>query len=228
MWTEPLGEQSARGMKHKDCAIMLSPAKLNMADPNVARRFIVDGIPAMTPKAFGKFLWAQGMFDPRNPANGLFEGELLFLSGTAILFSPSSSVPETIQAAGGARGHTRRRGPIGIAKKYELTEVNPAFIAYVACVTRHALTGAKNFSEVVDGFSYAQFYYLIRNILEAPKYATWTKDLIQTWNTKLFGGYEFGLNTAEPGDETHDIINMLDAALEGSLMGAEGVGLGDA
>ncbi|KAG8728694.1 hypothetical protein FRC10_004702, partial [Ceratobasidium sp. 414] len=108
-------------------------------------------------------------------------------------------MPETIQAASGARGHTRRRGPIGLAKKYEMKEVNPAFIAYVACVTRQALTTSKNFSEVCDRFSYTKFYYTIRNVLESPKYEHWTKGLIEHWNEKLFSGYEFGLNPVVSG-----------------------------
>ncbi|KAG9105322.1 hypothetical protein FRC07_009391 [Ceratobasidium sp. 392] len=226
-WIEPLGvDRLTRGLKHRECATLLAPPTLNMADDNVAKAFMVDGIPAMAPEIFAAFMWAKGQFNRQQPSNGLFEGELMFSAGTAILFSPSSSMQETIQAAGGARGHIRRRGPIGLAKKYELTEVNTAFIAYVACVTRHALTGARNFSEVCDGFSYTRFYYLIRKILEAPKYEHWTKGLIQRWNDKLFAGYEFGLNAVEPTDEANAILNMLDAELEGSLITPDEVGLG--
>ncbi|KAG9091085.1 hypothetical protein FRC06_000711 [Ceratobasidium sp. 370] len=225
VWNPPLGERSARGMKHRECAEQLAPPTLDLTDESVATKFIVDGDPPMTPECWGRFMWAEGQFIRQRPSNGLLEGELLLSAATAILFSPSSSMPDTIQAAGGARGHVRRRGPIGIAKKYELTEVTLAFIAYVACVTRHALTGASNFSEVCDGFSYTKFYYLVRGVLENPKYEHWTKGLVERWNERLFSGYEFGLNTVAPADQASATLNMLDAELEGLEITPEQLGL---
>jgi hypothetical protein len=53
----------------------------------------------------------------------------------AILFSPAASKNSQVTATTGARGH-RRSGPIGIAKSYDLKEVTPAFLAYVAVVVR--------------------------------------------------------------------------------------------
>ncbi|KAG9087800.1 hypothetical protein FRC06_002357 [Ceratobasidium sp. 370] len=226
VWDPPLGDRLTRGMAHKECAMRLAPPKLDFNNEDIARKFMVDGDPAMTPDCWASFMWAEGQFDRQRPSIGLLEGELMLSAATAILFSPSSSMPETIQAAGGARGHTRRRGPIGLAKKYEMNEVNPAFIAYVACMTRHALTTSKNFSEVCDGFSYTQFYYSIRNVLESPKYERWTKGLIERWNEKLFAGYEFGLNPVAPADQANTIFNMLDAELEGMEMPPEEIGLG--
>ncbi|KAG9089569.1 hypothetical protein FRC06_001485, partial [Ceratobasidium sp. 370] len=182
VWNPPLGDRTMRGMRHRECAEALAPPTLDMTKEDVAAKFIVDGDPAMTPECWACFMWASGQFNRQRPSNGLLEGELLLSAATAILFSPSSSMPDTIKAAGGARGHTQCRGPIGLAKKYELTKVTPAFIAYVACVTRHALTTANNFSEVCDGFSYTKFYYQVRGMLESPKYEHWTKGPIQRWN----------------------------------------------
>ncbi|KAG8698494.1 hypothetical protein FRC09_007204 [Ceratobasidium sp. 395] len=230
MFTEPLGERGTRGLKHRGCATMLAPPTLNMSDDIIARTFMNDGIPIMTHEVFMSFMWAKGRFKPEQPSNGLFEGELMLLAATAILYSPMASMPETIDAVGGAQGPTRRRGPIGIAKKYGLTHITPPFIAYTACVTRHALTGAKNFSEVCDGFSYTKFYYLIRKILESPKYEHWTKAVIQRWNDYLFAGYEFGLNNVEPIDASTTILGMLDAEIEGDqiTLGDLGLNLGAA
>ncbi|KAG8730082.1 hypothetical protein FRC10_003142 [Ceratobasidium sp. 414] len=207
---EAMPKWSARGMRHKECAKQLAPPTLDFTDESVVTKFMVDGDPPMTPECWGSFMWAEGQFDHQQPSNGLLEGELLLSVATAILFSPSSSMPETIQAAGGAHGHTRRQGPIGIAKKYELTQVTPAFIAYVTCVTQHALTGANNFSEVCDGFSYAKFYYLVCGMLEDLK--------------KLFSSYKFCLNTIAPADQANATINMLDTELEGLEITPEVVG----
>ncbi|QRV72169.1 hypothetical protein RhiJN_00183 [Ceratobasidium sp. AG-Ba] len=225
-WSPPLGDRLSRGLGHPECAKFLAPPTLDFDNEEVANKFVNDGEPAMTPEVWGSYMWAEGKFDRQHPSVGMLDGELLHLAASAILFSPSSSIPETIQAAGGARGLTRRRGPIGLAKKYNMQEVNPAFIAYVACVTRHALTTPKNFSEVCDGFSYTKFYYLVRNVLESPKYQCWAKGLIARWNEKLFAGYEFGLNAVTPTDQPNAILNLLDAELEGLEMTGENMGLG--
>ncbi|KAG8709907.1 hypothetical protein FRC08_017906 [Ceratobasidium sp. 394] len=225
VWNPPLRDRLTRGMAHKECVIRLAPPNLDMNNENVLRKFMVDGKPAMTPKCWASFMWAEGQFDPQRPSNGLLEGELMLSAATAILFSPSSSMPETIQAVSGTRGHTRRRGPIGLAKKYKMKEVNPAFIAYVACMTRHALTTSKTFSEVCDRFSYTKLYYLICKVLESPKYEHWTKGLVTRWNEKLFAGHKFGLNTVGPADEANTILNMLDAELEGAEITHKEVGL---
>ncbi|KAG9092167.1 hypothetical protein FRC06_000215 [Ceratobasidium sp. 370] len=226
-WVPPLGDRTMRGMKHKQCAEALAPPNLDFTKEEyvVVTQFIVDGIPPMAPECWGRFMWAKGQFNRQRPSIGLLEGELLLSSATAILFSPSSSMPSTVQASGGARGHIRRRGPIGIAKKYELTEVTTGFIAYVACVTRHALTAEDQFSEVCGGFSYIRFYYLVREFLESPKYERWTKALIDRWNEKLFSGYDFGLSSITPVDEANVTLHMLDAELAGLEITAEDVGL---
>ncbi|KAG9080320.1 hypothetical protein FRC06_006788 [Ceratobasidium sp. 370] len=134
-------------------------------------------------------------------------------------------MPATIEAAGGVRGHTQRHGPIGLAKKYELTEVTLVFIAYITCVTRHALMTVNNFSEVCDGFRYTKFYYQVCGMLESPKYECWTKGLIQRWNEKLFSGYNFGIDTVAPADQANAMFNMLDTELAGLEITPEDVGL---
>ncbi|KAG8726098.1 hypothetical protein FRC10_007461 [Ceratobasidium sp. 414] len=193
--------------------------------PSVVKQFTVDGIPAVTPDSWARFMWAKGQYSRQHPSAGLLEGELMFSAATAILFSPSSSMPSTIQATGGAHGHIRRRGPIGIAKKYELTEVTPAFIAYVACVTRHALTGEDQFGEVCAGFSYMRFYYLVREFLENPKYERWTAGLMNRWNEKLFSGHQFAQSAAAVVDPASATLNMLDAELEALEIAPGEIGL---
>ncbi|KAG9123544.1 hypothetical protein FRC07_014785, partial [Ceratobasidium sp. 392] len=78
-WIEPLGvDRLTRGLKHRECATLLAPPTLNMADDNVAKTFMVDGIPAMAPEIFAAFMWAKGQFNRLQPSNGLFEGEMMF------------------------------------------------------------------------------------------------------------------------------------------------------
>ncbi|KAG8733628.1 hypothetical protein FRC10_012233, partial [Ceratobasidium sp. 414] len=183
-------------MKHKQCAEELAPPNLDFTDENVVKQFTVDGIPAVTPDSWAWFMWAKGQYSRQHPSAGLLEGELMFLVATAILFSPSSSMPSTIQATGGARGHIWRRGPIGITKKYELTEVTPVFIAYVACV-----------------------------FLENPKYERWTAGLMNCWNEKLFSGHQFAQSAAAVVDPASTTLNMLDAELEALEIAPGEIGL---
>jgi hypothetical protein len=103
---------------------------------------------------------------------------------------------------GGARGRRRmvskRRGPIGLAKKYAVKEITAPFIAYVVVMVsipiiadimishgqqvRQALTSDETFQEVCSGFDYTVFYDEVRRFLEEPKYATVSKTLLEWWN----------------------------------------------
>ncbi|KAG8793421.1 hypothetical protein FRC12_002796 [Ceratobasidium sp. 428] len=221
----PLGDKSTRGLSHLTCARHLVPPTLNIDDEQVATQLMVHGIPALTASLWPGFLWAAGRFNVAHPHDGLLEGELLFSCGNAVLFSPLSSIPSALWT-GGARGHTKkRRGPTGVAKSYQMTEVTTGFIPYIACVTRHALTSDEVFSEVCGAFSYVDFYWQIRSFLEDPKFAGWTRGLLDRWNEKLFSGIEFYQSTAS-APEVGGTLAMLNAELEAGQITPQVVGLG--
>lgn len=137
----------------------------------------------------------------------------------AILFSPSAAkdpATTTTTRVGGARGHSiKRRGTIGIAKSYQLTEVTAPFIAYVAVVVRHSLTSDEVFSDTCSGFNYVEFYDQIREFLESPRFEQISAALIEWWNEQLFSGYQFGQPTLPSDRRNNGTLASLEAQLEG-------------
>ncbi|KAF8761923.1 hypothetical protein RHS01_01258 [Rhizoctonia solani] len=115
-------------------------------------------------------------------------------------------------------------GIIGLAKVYNLTKVTPAFIAYVAVVVHHALTTEAIFSEICGGFNYGVYYNQIRTFLEAPRFASRAKVLLDWWNKRLFGSYNMGMHTLNEGGVS--TLDELDAEAEADpgLSGDERVG----
>ncbi|KAG9081491.1 hypothetical protein FS749_007622 [Ceratobasidium sp. UAMH 11750] len=106
----------------------------------------------------------------------------------------------------------------GIAKKYNIREVTPAFLVYVAVVVRHALTSDKEYNDTSSGFNYPAFYDSLLNFLKNPKYKAVTKPLIKWWNLELFGPYGLGNSVNAPVPSNKGMLAMLDAALlEGPL-----------
>jgi hypothetical protein len=90
-----------------------------------------------------------------------FSNIKLFKAARAILFSPSASKSAPTVQVSGACGSSKRRGPIGIAKSYQLTEVTPAFLAYVAVVVRRAqVTTFSNLANMLIHIQGPSFSYI--------------------------------------------------------------------
>ncbi|KAG8733792.1 hypothetical protein FRC12_018758 [Ceratobasidium sp. 428] len=146
----------------------------------------------------------------------------------AIILSPKYSKDDnagTVTIAGGSGGHRRpakSKGPIGLAKRYEMTEVTPPLIAYVTVVLRHALT-SEDYSEDGTGFDYELFYNEIREHLEDPRHAQVTEATLKFWNDEVFGHCKRHRTAAGSGAERKGMRARLDAALEAG----EDLGLGD-
>ncbi|KAG9073540.1 hypothetical protein FS749_015027 [Ceratobasidium sp. UAMH 11750] len=219
-WTPPmpdLDDKAQRGMNHEGCAYRLSEPTLDWGNEEVKIQFMSFGNPAMDPSAWGRFLRPYGEYDASRPSVGLLKGELLVKAGRAILLSPATANTRlTIPGTGnstGTRGK-RRRGTIGLAKSYQLTEVTPAFIAYVAVVVRHALTSDEFFSENCGGFDYIEFYTEIREYLEAPKYRRRSAELLKWWNEQMFSDFKL-LGTSAPSNRRQNgTLASLEAELE--------------
>ncbi|QRV91940.1 hypothetical protein RhiJN_19958 [Ceratobasidium sp. AG-Ba] len=221
----PLGDKSERGLKHRQCAELLASPTFDWTNEEAVNNFMGFGIPAPNASIWPALLWATNQFDRQNIHKGLLENEYLFCAANAILFSPSSSLPPTVLQASSARGRNRR-GPIGIAKSNQLTEVTPGLIAYVACITRHALTSDEIFSERCSGFSYVEFYKQITSFLQDPRFAHWSHGLMARWNEKLFSGMEFGYTHSMSTPVVGGTLDMLTAQLEAETVTQEQIGLG--
>ncbi|KAF8684064.1 hypothetical protein RHS04_01570 [Rhizoctonia solani] len=186
------------------------------------------------PSQFPRYLWVDNgeYYNPERPSEGLLRNEILICAAYCLLFSPSSakSMSASTTQVSGARGCSfkRSKGSIGLAKAYNLTKVTPAFIAYVAVVVRHSLTTETYFSEICGGFNYGDYYNQIREFLEAPKFASRSKVLLEWWNMRLFGSFNIGMQVVTE-DDRDATLDALDAEVEGDpgLSGDEEPRLGE-
>ncbi|QRW23096.1 hypothetical protein RhiXN_08132 [Rhizoctonia solani] len=217
-WDPPLGDKSKRGMFHIQCAELLAPVQYDWVDPKVRNDFR-NGVLTATPLQFPRHLWLSNgdFYDPQRPSDGLLQGEILICAAYCIMFSPTSvkTMSASTTQISGARGCSFKRsrgGIIGLAKVYNLTKVTPAFIAYVAVVVHHALTTEAIFSEICGGFNYGVYYNQIRTFLEAPRFASRAKVLLDWWNKRLFGSYNMGMHTLNEGGVS--TLDELDAEAE--------------
>ncbi|KAF8754333.1 hypothetical protein RHS01_06489 [Rhizoctonia solani] len=170
--------------------------QFNMTGSIQIRNDFQNGVLTATPLQFPRHLWLSNgdFYNPQRPSDGLLQGEILICRGTWML----------LQALEG--------GIIGLAKVYNLTKVTPAFIAYVAVVVHHALTTEAIFSEICGGFNYGVYYNQIRTFLEAPRFASRAKVLLDWWNKRLFGSYNMGMHTLNEGGVS--TLDELDAEAE--------------
>ncbi|EUC56089.1 hypothetical protein RSOL_158970, partial [Rhizoctonia solani AG-3 Rhs1AP] len=219
-WNPPLGEKPKRGMFHIQCAKLLAPVQYDWTDPKVRDDFR-DGKLMATPLQFPRHLWLDNgeNYNPQRPSDGLLQGEILICAAFCMLFSPTSvkAMSASTTQVSGARGCSfkRSRGRMtGVAKVYNLTKVTPAFIAYIAVVVHHALTTEAVFSEICGGFNYGVYYNQIRTFLEAPRFTSRVKVLLDWWNKRLFGSYNLGAQTVTLNEDGVATLDVLDAEVE--------------
>ncbi|KAG8794784.1 hypothetical protein FRC12_021707 [Ceratobasidium sp. 428] len=182
-WEPSLVNQpkSNRGLAHPQCAYYLSSIETNWEDLEERRQFIECANPLMTAEHWPRVLYVEGKGDVDNPSQGLLKNPLLVNIAKANLKSPSSVIPTA-----SVRPNAVRRGRKGIAAKYQLTKITTAFLAYVAVLTRFALSAEDTFSEDGGTFNYVAFYNELREFLEAAHFQSRAKVLIAWWNKALF------------------------------------------
>ncbi|KAJ1300840.1 hypothetical protein OPQ81_002480 [Rhizoctonia solani] len=115
------------------------------------------------------------------PSEGLLKGELLVKAAKVILESPSSVLPSVNIWPGAVR-----QGRRGIAAKYQLMHIMPQFLAYVAVVTRFAVSAEEVFSDDGGVFNYIDFYDQVCEYLEAPRFQAQAQVLIAWCNRYVF------------------------------------------
>ncbi|QRV81753.1 hypothetical protein RhiJN_09768 [Ceratobasidium sp. AG-Ba] len=216
-----------RGLHNSETAYFLSSLNTDWDNLDERRKFM-NGEMEMSELDFPRLCYPEGKGDKIKPWVDIFRGELLLRAASSIIFSPASSRGDraTTMVVGGSRGHrcsAKSRGPIGLAKRYDMTEVTTPFIAYVTVVVRHALTSDQDYSDDGSGFDYELFYNEIREYLEDPKHAQVTAKVVNFWNNELFGCFRFrkatGVRTENAGTR---------AALDAALEAGEDLGLSDA
>ncbi|CCO34067.1 hypothetical protein RSOLAG1IB_09363 [Rhizoctonia solani AG-1 IB] len=211
-WEPSLKDEpkSNRGLAHPECAFFLSPVTVDWDDEEQRRQFQEFSNPPMVASHWPRLLYPNGLVNRNKPSEGLLQGELLVMAARVILESPSSVLPSVNIRPGAVR-----RGRKGIAAKYQLTHITPQFLAYVAVVTRFAVSAEEVFSDDGGVFNYIDFYDQVREYLEAPRFQVQAQVLIAWWNRKLFPNSINHEGTAGDAGEVQDgMLSLLEAELE--------------
>ncbi|CAE6538192.1 unnamed protein product [Rhizoctonia solani] len=211
-WAPSLKDQpkANRGLAHAECAFFLSPITVDWDDEQQRREFQELSNPPMVASHWPRLLYPNGQGNRNKPSEGLLQGELLVKAAKVILESPSSVLPSVNIRPGNVR-----RGRKGIAAKYQLTHITPRFLAYVAVVTRFAVSAEEVFSDDGGIFNYIDFYDQVCEYLEAPRFQAQAQVLVAWWNRKLFPNSLHHGDAADGVREVQDgMLSLLEAELE--------------
>ncbi|KAI5984229.1 hypothetical protein EDD15DRAFT_2375483 [Pisolithus albus] len=187
-------EKYGRGFNHDLTGKLLCPVDYNWADADV-RTAIKEYHPdfRVTADSWPSFLYADGEYDPNNPAKGLFKGKYLVMTFRCIFTSPSSAQHEL-----GSGDTARRTQPLKatwrsrqhVARLLKMNTVQPRAIAYVATQLRFALSSCPSWTTVDEDFNHEEFYHNIVDYFELPSSA-WkaleVNELLLWWNRNVFG-----------------------------------------
>ncbi|KIM30439.1 hypothetical protein M408DRAFT_328036 [Serendipita vermifera MAFF 305830] len=165
-----------RGFKHDETAKYLLPMSQHPFSTQ-KRLDIDDGKIALDSGDWPVFLWHNNDCgnDPSRRRKGLFRSEILLKAAKAVFTSPSS-----------ANGSARSRRQTN-ASKNNMTEVNPATIAYIATLVYYGLCSDGAFNPTTNaGFDLQAFYHGVKEYLELEMDTERGKKLFKWWNKNLF------------------------------------------
>ncbi|KAF8756043.1 hypothetical protein RHS01_04931 [Rhizoctonia solani] len=190
------------------------------------RQFNMTGSIQTTPLQFPRHLWLSNgdFYDPQRPSDGLLQGEILICRVLHNVFPHLCQNDECVHYSN-QRGtwmllQALEGGIIGLAKVYNLTKVTPAFIASTTLLQPRG----DFFGNLWAGSITESTNNQIRTFLEAPRFASRAKVLLDWWNKRLFGSYNMGMHTLNEGGVS--TLDELDAEAEADpgLSGDERVG----
>jgi len=167
-----------RGLNHPDCARLLCPIDVDW-DCEIARnRFRIELDPPMTAANWPAFLYENYKADSGNLAKGFMRSDILVCAARAVIFPPSVA-----NAADQPDHRSNRRSKADI---YEMEEVTPGFLAYIAVGVRYTLSSETTFNMRGGTFNYRQFYVDLITYLNDPVCKNSTDRLMKWWNGCLF------------------------------------------
>ncbi|KAG2750961.1 hypothetical protein P692DRAFT_201839141 [Suillus brevipes Sb2] len=120
------------------------------------------------------FLYANEVYDPDDPWNGLLRSRLLINAYRHVFTSPSSVEKEPkATRAGNARLHG-------------MTSVTPPSVAYIATQVGFALSSSSVFSRTDAVTDSETFYHSLLDLFEDPDEKGEVTDLLVWWNRQIF------------------------------------------
>ncbi|KAG2737853.1 hypothetical protein P692DRAFT_201732442, partial [Suillus brevipes Sb2] len=171
----PHRDKSCRGFHHDTTGKLLCPVDYDWGDPAI-REAIRNYHPdyRVTSYSWPSYLYRDGRYDPKNPTNGLFKGELLVKAVKHIFTSPSSA--ENTVVFFPTHNFSKRQRTAGERR--------------TRCDLRFALSSAGSWRILDDDFDQEQFYHNIVDYFEVCPSREATKEvdnLLLWWNQQVFG-----------------------------------------
>ncbi|KAG2056215.1 hypothetical protein BDR06DRAFT_981606 [Suillus hirtellus] len=182
-WIAPAGEavvpplprnsKISRGFNHPLTGRLLCPAELDWDDADTKQRLQSSEL-VISGDQWPLFVYANEVFDPEDPWNGLLRSRLLVNAFRHIFTSPSSVDKEPkATRAGNARIHG-------------MTTVTSASVAYVATQIRFALCSSSVFSRTDTVTDSETFYHSLLDLLEDQDESREVTELLLWWNCQIF------------------------------------------
>ncbi|KAF8603665.1 hypothetical protein BDV93DRAFT_508303 [Ceratobasidium sp. AG-I] len=180
IWDPPLSCDSKRdrGVGHPQCARYLCPIDVDWNDEPSRTRFRDAHDPPMTAENCPAFIYKDCELDPNDLFKGFLRNDLLVRAARTTIFPPSVA-----NVAGNPDHQSGRKSKADI---YEMEEVTPGFLAYIAVGVRYALSSETTFNAKGGSFNYQKFYTDIVSNLTDPVCKVESDALMEWWNKRLF------------------------------------------
>ncbi|KAG2039132.1 hypothetical protein BDR03DRAFT_933333 [Suillus americanus] len=169
----PRNSKISRGFNHPLTGRLLCPAELDWNDAEIKQKLQSSEI-AVSGDQWPLFLYANEVYDPDDPWNGLSRSRLLINAYRHVFTSPSSVEKEPkATCAGNARLHG-------------MTSVTPPSVAYITTQVRFALSSSSVFSRTDAVTDSETFYHSLLDLFEDPDEKGEVTDLLVWWNRQIF------------------------------------------
>jgi len=162
-----------RGFHHPVTGSFLCPAGLDWNDSSV-REGLKNNEITVAGDQWPLLIYADCVYDPGDPWEGLFRNKLLVWAFKHIFTSPSSV---DLDAKATRSGNARIHG---------MTRVTTASLAYVATQLRFALSSASVFCRSDTLTDSERFYVSVLEFLDDPEEKAEVDDLLNWWNCQVF------------------------------------------
>ncbi|KAG1850949.1 hypothetical protein C8R48DRAFT_612932, partial [Suillus tomentosus] len=182
-WIAPAGEavvpplprnsKISCGFNHPLTGRLLCPAELDWDDADT-KQGLQSGELVVSGDQWPLFVYANEVFDPEDPWNGLLRSRLLVNVFRHIFTSPSSVDKEP------------KATHVGNARIHGMTTVTSASVAYVATQIQFALCSSSVFSRTDTVTDSETFYHSLLDLLEDPDERREVTELLLLWNRQIF------------------------------------------
>ncbi|KAI5893688.1 uncharacterized protein SCHCODRAFT_02687738 [Schizophyllum commune H4-8] len=188
--------RSERGLQHNITGYLMSCIQKDFSNPET-KDAMRQGKEDWAETCFVRVLYPQDGYDVDAVRKNFTQSPQMVAAFKTLFCSPTEARAYITADENGPSPRKRRKvdvrgGPKrkSLAAKMSMEKVEPRCIAYTACQLHFALTDAKDWTTVYDGFNYAFFYDFIVDFFEGPQKTKSRRqnveDILDWWNEQIF------------------------------------------